>query len=130
MTDPDSATGPKTDGTNRRVQARRSLEVQVDLASEHNFYTGFTENISSGGLFVATRDLLPIGSTFDMTFGLPNHPEPIRARCEVRWLRLEQPGASEFTPGMGVRFLSLSPEEQEAVNEFIRQRDTLFYDDD
>jgi hypothetical protein len=31
---------------------------------------------------------------------------------------------------MGLRFLNLSPEAMAAINEFLDQRDSLFYDDE
>ena len=33
-----------------RASERFELEIKVDLESEHNFYTGLTQNISAGGL--------------------------------------------------------------------------------
>ena len=57
------AGAPGTSPDDRR-QARRRYQVEVGVASDHNVYTGFTEDISSGGLFVATHDILPIGTRF------------------------------------------------------------------
>ena len=42
---------------NVRAAERFDLEVKVDLESDHNFYTGLTQNISSGGVFIATHHL-------------------------------------------------------------------------
>ncbi|MBD90709.1 MAG: hypothetical protein CL940_10250 [Deltaproteobacteria bacterium] len=112
-----------------RQNTRIDLGVEVNLESEHNFYTGFTENISTGGLFIATRDMLPIGTRIHMTFTLGGGSE-ISANVEVRWHRLEQAGSDGLSPGIGVRFLDLTPEQQSAVNEFIAQRETLFYLED
>lgn len=113
-----------------RRSPRCRTDVYVTLQSEHNFYTGFTENISSGGLFIATRDMLPIGARFAMAFSLPTTDHPIQATCEVRWQRLERLDDAFCTPGMGVRFLDLTPEDERAINTFISQRETLFYDDE
>ena len=121
---------PHTDGLERRKLDRTPMGVELGLHSESTFYTGFTENISSGGLFVATRDILPLGSVFSVTFTLPNYAQSITAQCEVRWQRLEQLDSLDCQPGMGVRFLSVSPTEKDAINDFLRRRDTLFYDDE
>ena len=43
---------------NVRAAERFDLEVTVDLESDHNFYTGLTQNISSGGVFIATQAAL------------------------------------------------------------------------
>ena len=112
-----------------RVAKRRDLECDVTLESEHNFYTGFTENISSGGLFISTRDNVPLGTQFEMTFTLPN-VGAVTVLCEVRWQRLEDLNNAESVPGLGVRFLNLDDKTSEAINAFIQGRDTLFYDDE
>ncbi len=116
----------------QRIQTRKSLESEIELSleSEHNFYTGFTENISSGGLFIATRDLQPIGTVMEISFTIPGYEQKIATRAEVRWLRLEQLGQHDMMPGVGVRFLDLHPNAAAAINAFIGERDSLFYDDD
>ncbi len=112
-----------------RAHERFSAHVEVSLQSDHNFYTGFTENISSGGLFISTRELLPIGTVFQLQMSLPTMPD-CRIDCEVRWQRLEQLDNPESVPGMGVRFINLDEQTSRAMNDFIRLRDTLFYDDE
>ena len=114
-----------------RVTDRKAFEAEIELSneSEHNFYTGFTENISSGGLFVATRDLKAIGTIMEIAFSLPGSSAKITARCEVRWQRLEQPHVDSM-PGIGLRFLEVDAAATEAINTFISQRGSLFYDDE
>jgi len=106
-----------------------SAEIELSLESDHNFYTGFTENISSGGLFVATRDLKPIGTIMEISFSLPESGSKITTRCEVRWQRLEQSHVDSM-PGIGLRFLDIDAASAEAINAFIGKRGSLFYDDE
>jgi len=114
-----------------RIAPRKDYEAEIaiSLDSDHNFYTSFTENISSGGLFIATRDLKPIGTTMEISFSIPGFDTKISTRAEVRWQRLEQDHADSM-PGIGVRFLDLDAGQSQAINAFIGQRDTLFYDDE
>ena len=56
---------------NVRAAERFDLEVTVDLESDHNFYTGLTQNISSGGVFIATHHLRKIGDRITLKFTLP-----------------------------------------------------------
>lgn len=118
------------EGANRRIADRYALTAEIDLESEHNFYTGFTENISSGGLFVATHDLLDLGTTLEIRFTLPTSDRIIVAACEVRWQRLEQPNNPDFSPGIGIRFTQLEDQDRAAIDAFIKKRDTLFFDDE
>ncbi|MDP6942516.1 MAG: TIGR02266 family protein [Myxococcota bacterium] len=127
----DTNTGASTEEDQGRLHPRRDFqsEIELSLESDHNFYTGFTENISSGGLFIATRDLKAIGTTMEISFTLPGHATKITTRAEVRWQRLEQPHTDSM-PGIGVRFLDLEAGAAASINAFLVQRDSLFYDED
>lgn len=111
---------------NRRVYPRYRVELDVTLHSEHNFFTGFTENLSQGGLFIATHEYLPIGTELDLTFRLPNSRE-IRTRGRVRWIREYNPENVGAVPGMGVKFLELRPDDLALVSAFFREREPMFF---
>ena len=113
-----------------RVAERFDLEVKVDLESDHNFYTGLTQNISAGGLFIATHQLRRIGDHIKVKFSLPGSPAPISIDTEVRWIR-ENSLLHRFdgSTGMGVRFIDLSSEASQAIQSFLENRDSLYYDD-
>ena len=114
---------------NRRRASRADYHADVDLESSHNFYTGFTENISTGGIFVSTYDLIPIGSKVTVSFSIPNLAHPITVRCVVKWHRVEEVGNPENYPGMGLQFTQLDANTAAAIAEFARTRETLFYVD-
>ncbi|HXU81703.1 MAG TPA: TIGR02266 family protein [Polyangia bacterium] len=121
-------------GAERRTSPRIDLEIEVSFESDSNFYTGLTQDISSGGLFVSTHKLRKIGQRMMVKFGLPGSPQPVMVECEVRWLR--EPGplhdhrSVDHPPGMGLKFLNLSPESRTAIDYFLRRRDSIFYDDE
>ena len=117
---------------NVRAAERFDLEVTVDLESDHNFYTGLTQNISSGGVFIATHHLRRIGDRITLKFTLPNSAKVIEVETEVRWIRENTAllQAGESGTGMGVRFINLSAETQAAINSFVQSRESLYYDDE
>jgi uncharacterized protein (TIGR02266 family) len=116
---------------NVRSAERFDLEVTVDLESDHNFYTGLTQNISSGGLFIATHHLRKIGDRITLKFTLPGSGKQIAVETEVRWLRENSAlMRAEGGIGMGVRFINLSPEASAAINAFVQSRESLYYDDE
>ncbi len=45
-----------------RESARVELSVEIDVDTDSNFYTGFTENISTGGIFIATHTPAIVGA--------------------------------------------------------------------
>jgi uncharacterized protein (TIGR02266 family) len=111
----------------RRTTPRVGLCVEVGLQSDSNFYTGFTEDISEGGLFVATYKLLPTGTEMALTLTLPDGYE-FRATAVVRWVRDPRDPNSDLRPGMGVQFVNLDLEHHDAIRDFILMRDPLFFE--
>jgi len=112
----------------RRQAPRHVFETKVDFGSDSNFYTGFAEDISEGGLFLATWDLKPMGSAIDIEFELPDG-HIVHGRGVVRWLRDPHDDHPDAPPGMGVQFESLDPVDKEAIEIFLGIRSPIFYDD-
>jgi uncharacterized protein (TIGR02266 family) len=116
---------------NVRAAERFDLEVKVDLESEHNFYTGLTQNISSGGLFIATHHIRKIGDRITLNFTLPGAAKPVLVETEVRWIRENSAlMRANGDIGMGVRFINLTPEAKQAIDAFVQSRESLYYDDE
>lgn len=116
--------------TNRRDESRQDFEVQVGLLADYQFYTGFSHNISTGGLFIATHDILPVGSVFHVTFRIPGIDHVFSCDAEVRWSRTYDGGTLDTVqPGMGVRFVDLSELEIGLINGYIVGRELLFHEE-
>jgi len=117
--------------SSERNAERFDLEVEVDLESDHNFYTGLTQNISAGGLFIATHHLRRIGDRITLKFQLPGSDQPLAVETEVRWIRENSSlQRVDGATGMGVRFINLAPEAAAAIQKFLQNRDSLYYDDE
>ena len=117
-----------TPGIDRRIAPRAELDVGVGFYSDTNFYTGFTEDVSEGGLFVATHVLEPIGTVLKLTFTLPGGPQIIAVGV-VRWVRDPRNHDADTAPGMGVQFKALQQEHLHLIREFVALREPLFYVD-
>jgi uncharacterized protein (TIGR02266 family) len=129
----DTGTGAKVAQNQQHVRAaeRFDLEVKVDLESDHNFYTGLTQNISSGGVFIATSAIRKIGDRITLKFSLPGTNETLAVETEVRWIRENSAlHKVEGATGMGVRFVNLSPAAAAMIQKFVESRDSLYYDDE
>lgn len=116
-----------------RVDYKQAVDydISIDLHSAHNFYTGLTQNIGTGGLFIATTNPRPIGATLLVRFSLPGRNEAIHVVTQVRWLRERSSShADAGSPGMGLMFMDLSPEATRAIEDFVRERDSLYHDVD
>ena len=120
---------PLGETSERRTQNRIDVELIVSIESDSNFFSGFSENISEGGLFIATYDYKPLGSTFVLEFQLPELSHKIKTRCVVRWVRDYNPSVPEMVPGMGVEFLDIVDRDQDYVLRFCEQlREPMFID--
>jgi uncharacterized protein (TIGR02266 family) len=116
-------------GTNQRRAARVELSIEIGLDDHTNFYVGFSENVSSGGLFVATYRLMPVGTRVALTFVLPDE-FPIFVHGVVCWLRdPRDQSASEVPPGMGIEFADLGGVEQTRIQAYIAGRTPIFHPD-
>ena len=113
---------------NRRAAERVKVAAEVGLYSDSNFYTGFSEDVSEGGLFVTTYDLLPIGAVIELEFGLPGGAE-FQLKGVVRWIRDPIMSTEDAFPGMGVQFVDLTDDDKLLIQEFVGSREPLFYED-
>ena len=114
----------------RRAEPRIELEVEVGLETDHNFYTGLTQDISTGGLFVATSIMYQVGERIRVRFSLPGQNQPITAEAEVRWVRDPRAMKTDSPEGVGLRFVELPTDAQSEISQFLSRRESLYYDVD
>jgi len=125
---PPSVIGDQLPEDARRDAQRVAIEADIGFQSDSNFYTGYTEDISTGGLFIATFDFRPIGSEIQVNFTLPDG-YLVTATGTVRWIREYNELTPNVEPGMGVQFTELSEEDAGLINVFLEQREPMFYDE-
>jgi uncharacterized protein (TIGR02266 family) len=107
----------------RRASERIELEVEVSLTSESQFFAGLCGDISTGGLFVQTYSLRPVGTHVLVAFSLPTGE--IKAPGVVRWIRRAAAGTE---PGLGIAFERLRSSERESIETFCKTRPPLYHD--
>ncbi|MCK9463011.1 MAG: TIGR02266 family protein [Proteobacteria bacterium] len=105
-----------------------NVNTVLSMNTDHQFYTGFSENIDEGGIFIATFEPKPVDAPVIVNFKLPGG-RPVTARGVVQWVREYNPTAPETAPGMGVKFTDLMPSDKAAIEEFAQKRAPLFYDE-
>ena len=123
------------DWSHQRVHSRAELSLAVTLMGENNFYVGLSQNISEGGIFIATYRVLPLGTRVHLTFTLPGSSELLAVEGTVSWHRPPEAVASvsgksipPVKTGMGVQFDDPDMEVQEAIRAFTELRSPEFYD--
>jgi uncharacterized protein (TIGR02266 family) len=108
-----------------RTQPRVRTQLQVDYSVvEGQWQSGFTTNLSDGGIFIATAKLLDVGTQLKLHFRLPTG-QRIEGTGVVRWVRHVDDQRTDTVPGLGVQFVSLTKEAQAAIDAFVRERDPI-----
>jgi hypothetical protein len=59
----------RTASVEKRIEPRKAYSGSIFFASKVGFHEGRLKNYSQSGLFIATRDLLPVGEM--LTIALP-----------------------------------------------------------
>lgn len=113
------------DADERRRLPRLGCELDVEFLGDSHLMTGLSQDISEGGVFIATYQSLPIGS--QITLGLELPSGRIEVQAEVRWARAELLEC-EQRPGFGVAFTNLSPEALAALTAFCRSEPPRYYE--
>jgi Tfp pilus assembly protein PilZ len=105
---------------------RYAVELAVTVTSEHNFYDGLVRDMGVAGVLIATYTPHQIGELIDLSIRLSREGQPITAVGEVRWTRQYVAGGTD--PGIGVKFLTISPCDQGRIEEFLGTREPLLYE--
>lgn len=114
---------PRVATPERRVHPRRACCTNVVFEDEFGepLFFILSEDISLGGMFLASEIPLRIGAMLFLAFALPPHKRPIRVTGEVI-RRAEEDG--ERARGMGVRFVGLSGKARRRIEEFVKRKET------
>jgi uncharacterized protein (TIGR02266 family) len=107
----------------QRKTPRTSTVIQVDYhTTDHtteSFFRDFVDDISAGGMFIATPKPLEPGTQLRLEFLLPGCDYPIRVNGEVTWSR--SVSSEGQRRGMGVKFDGLSSSAKDKINTIIKQ---------
>src|SRR5665647_2472888 len=106
----------------KRRDNREPVTLFVEYEGADDLVGDFTENLSSGGTFVATNRELPIGTNVQLVLSFPGLLEAISIDGCVRWKR--GTGSSEGEAGAGIEFVPGPARDQlAALIEKVRNRD-------
>jgi type IV pilus assembly protein PilZ len=106
-------------GAERREHDRFDVTWAVDCVAEDTFLYASIANISEMGIFVRSVDPLAMGTRLQLSFAPPGH-DAFRLIGEVAWINPIRKLGDNPNPGMGVRFIDLTPEDRERLVEVIR----------
>jgi len=89
-------------------------------ATGGNFLYEYTENISTGGLFIGTTEPLVVGTEVEMRFQPPGAEDVLEVTGTVMWVNPVREGDDNPNPGMGIQFGELDDETKSQLAEVVR----------
>jgi len=82
--------------------------------------TRYSVNMSTGGMFIETQNILPVNTSLEIKFKLPGNDTIITCNARVAWTN--EPGhlkKHSLPPGIGIEFLDLSLEIMLAIRDYL-----------
>jgi type IV pilus assembly protein PilZ len=114
-----TVTGDK-DWADRREHPRfEAPDFTIDYAHGESFLFAYIDNIGEMGIFIRSDDPHPVGTHLLLRFA-PGSYARLELEGEVVWVNSVRCDGSHINPGMGVRFLALTPDQRETVVEMVR----------
>ena len=104
----------------RRTNRRLPIRVMVEYETTEDFLMDYTANVSIGGMFIATKEPLELGTRFRMRFRLPERKKTIETYAVVRWV-VEPDDRTGMEAGMGVQFEDLAPKDLQEVQHLLQR---------
>ena len=102
------------EGKERRQHPRVKLRIEVSYQKMDSYLHRFTENISEGGCFIETDEVLPPRTEVPLEFSFPNHPKPLVITGEVVWV------VEGTHSGMGIQYKEISQDAQKVLREIVQ----------
>ena len=106
---------PNTDHADHRQHPRREVRILVDLVDNRRVRAR-TRDLSDGGMFIEWEHPLAPGSLMPATLHLPDGP--LELTTVVVWTSPQLSLA--VGAGMGMRFVTTSPEDQQRLADFLQ----------
>jgi uncharacterized protein (TIGR02266 family) len=108
-----------------KLQPRSDTRLSAHLKVKHGIdqqttLSDYSVNLSTGGLFLATTEVLPVDTKFAIEFILPGRTEPIGCQARVAWVNKPPHLTKKEMPlGMGLQFVDVSLSDVDAIREYL-----------
>jgi uncharacterized protein (TIGR02266 family) len=120
-----STPNPPASSPDLSADAPIRLAIDVSPDSESHFFSDLSGELSQGGIFVATYRDVTVGTPVSVVCCVDD--QELVLCGVVAWQR---DAGADSSPGIGVRWSTLSPSCQDAIERFCRRRAPLYYEVD
>ena len=102
-----------------RVRARLKIHYHLPLKRLTAIHSA---NLSTGGVFLETEEVLPPESRVNLEFRLPCRESPVLCQGRVAWVNHPRKIVkAQLPPGMGLQFMDLRLEDLESIRDFVKK---------
>jgi len=106
-------------------EPRRNIRLAIYIGSDQDkIMTNYTVDVSTGGVFIETNDILQVDTLLEINFKLPDSDNIITCNARVAWTN--EPGRlkkDSLPPGMGIQFVDLSFDNLQSIRNFLKEGD-------
>jgi uncharacterized protein (TIGR02266 family) len=104
------------------VSSTQPVRIRLRYASFDALIDKFAPNVTRGGVFIASRTPLPIGSTFAFEIQLAGGEVALAGDGKVTWVKAFDPAAPQKPHGMGVQFLRLDNPSRDLLTKILARK--------
>jgi len=104
------------------VSSTQPVRIRLRFASFDALIDKFAPNVTRGGVFIASRTPLPIGSTFAFEIQLAGGEVALAGDGKVTWVKAFDAAAPQKPHGMGVQFLRLDAPSRELLQKILARK--------
>lgn len=112
---------------NKSTRFIAPLRIQYSCVGDPDtVFSSYSVNLSTGGMFIGTKELLPVDSPLNIEFILPEDGRIIQCTGRVSWLNHPDSIINQNLPtGMGLQFMDLSAADMDLLRNFIKNQDIM-----
>ncbi len=107
------------------VPKRLKAEMRVSFGTSNGtLLSGFSIDLSAGGLYLQTDYPLEVGAILVLRFKLLGQDKTASCSSKVAWVNTKENLRNpELPPGAGMQFVDISLEEVKAIGRFMKHND-------
>ena len=104
-------------------EPRENVRLEVYYSNRRQMVmSDYTINISTGGIFLETENILPVDSPLFVEFTLPVDDKHIKCSSRVAWTNEPENRKTWALPtGMGLQFVDLSLDDVKVIRHYIKE---------
>ena len=100
----------------------KPLAIRSEFHYGEKTSSGYVTNLSEGGAFLATEELIPVGEEIRIRIFLPGQIDQIETDARIMWRTSDEGSRAQHMPsGMGLAFIEPDPQLQEKLQHYIKR---------